>query len=323
MHIHNHYFYDKESCEFIPIEYNIYQQVVYNLSIWILTGITLASIGMIILSNFVGTPSELALSTENKILLERLEETKQSLTSLEQQLQELSQRDAEIYRSILGLDKEMDEEALLGVGGSNLYENYEIYSENAFEILSWTSQKIDELERQGNVQDLSLEEIKAQYNENRVALKNIPAIKPGSGILLSGFGMRRHPVLGYVRPHDGLDFRADIGSDVYATGDGEVIFAKRYGTFGRTLIIDHGFGYKTLYAHLSVYEDDIKVGAKVKRGQVIAKSGNTGLTEGPHLHYEVHFNDKPVDPLLYLFADISPEEYLLFKQIAESNNKSY
>jgi murein DD-endopeptidase MepM/ murein hydrolase activator NlpD len=297
--------------------------VVYNLSIWILTGITLASIGMIILSNFVGTPSELALSTENKILLERLEETKQSLTSLEQQLQELSQRDAEIYRSILGLDKEMDEEALLGVGGSNLYENYEIYSENAFEILSWTSQKIDELERQVNVQDLSLEEIKAQYNENRVALKNIPAIKPGSGILLSGFGMRRHPVLGYVRPHDGLDFRADIGSDVYATGDGEVIFAKRYGTFGRTLIIDHGFGYKTLYAHLSVYEDDIKVGAKVKRGQVIAKSGNTGLTEGPHLHYEVHFNDKPVDPLLYLFADISPEEYLLFKQIAESNNKSY
>lgn len=323
MHIHNHYFYDKESCEFIPIEYNIYQQVVYNLSIWILTGITLASIGMIILSNFVGTPSELALSTENKILLERLEETKQSLTSLEQQLQELSQRDAEIYRSILGLDKEMDEEALLGVGGSNLYENYEIYSENAFEILSWTSQKIDELERQVNVQDLSLEEIKAQYNENRVALKNIPAIKPGSGILLSGFGMRRHPVLGYVRPHGGLDFRADIGSDVYATGDGEVIFAKRYGTFGRTLIIDHGFGYKTLYAHLSVYEDDIKVGAKVKRGQVIAKSGNTGLTEGPHLHYEVHFNDKPVDPLLYLFADISPEEYLLFKQIAESNNKSY
>ena len=323
MHIHNHYFYDKESCEFIPIEYNIYQQVVYNLSIWILTGITLASIGMIILSNFVGTPSELALSTENKILLERLEETKQSLTSLEQQLQELSQRDAEIYRSILGLDKEMDEEALLGVGGSNLYENYEIYSENAFEILSWTSQKIDELERQVNVQDLSLEEIKAQYNENRVALKNIPAIKPGSGILLSGFGMRRHPVLGYVRPHDGLDFRADIGSDVYATGDGEVIFAKRYGTFGRTLIIDHGFGYKTLYAHLSVYEDDIKVGAKVKRGQVIAKSGNTGLTEGPHLHYEVHFNNKPVDPLLYLFADISPEEYLLFKQIAESNNKSY
>ena len=223
MHIHNHYFYDKESCEFIPIEYNIYQQVVYNLSIWILTGITLASIGMIILSNFVGTPSELALSTENKILLERLEETKQSLTSLDQQLQELSQRDAEIYRSILGLDKEMDEEALLGVGGSNLYENYEIYSENAFEILSWTSQKIDELERQVNVQDLSLEEIKAQYNENKVALKNIPAIKPGSGILLSGFGMRRHPVLGYVRPHDGLDFRADIGSDVYATGDGEVI----------------------------------------------------------------------------------------------------
>ena len=132
MHIHNHYFYDKESCEFIPIEYNIYQQVVYNLSIWILTGITLASIGMIILSNFVGTPSELALSTENKILLERLEETKQSLTSLDQQLQELSQRDAEIYRSILGLDKEMDEEALLGVGGSNLYENYEISSENAF-----------------------------------------------------------------------------------------------------------------------------------------------------------------------------------------------
>ena len=82
MHIHNHYFYDKETCEFIPIEYNIYPQVAYNLSIWILTGITLASIGMIVLSNFVGTPSELALTTENKILLEKLEETKQTITPI-------------------------------------------------------------------------------------------------------------------------------------------------------------------------------------------------------------------------------------------------
>ena len=323
MHINNHYFYDKERCEFIPIEYNIYQQVTYNLSIWILTGITLASIGMIVLSNFVGTPSELALTTENKILLEKLEETKQTITNLDQQLKDLSQRDAELYRSILGLEKSLDEEILLGIGGSNLFKEYEIYSENAAEILEWTSQKLDELERRINIQDLSLEEIKAQYNENKSALKHIPAIKPGGGILLSGFGMRRHPVLGYTRPHDGLDFRADIGSDVYATGDGEVILAKRRGTFGRTLIIDPGFGYKTLYAHLSAYEDYIKVGTKVKRGQVIAKTGNTGLTEGPHLHYEVHFNNKPVDPLTYLFADISPEEYLLFKQIAENNNKSY
>ena len=149
----------------------------------------LASIGMIVLSNFVGTPSELALTTENKILLEKLEETKQTITNLDQQLKDLSQRDAELYRSILGLEKSLDEEILLGIGGSNLFKEYEIYSENAAEILEWTSQKLDELERRINIQDLSLEEIKAQYNENKSALKHIPAIKPGGGILLSGFGI--------------------------------------------------------------------------------------------------------------------------------------
>ena len=96
--------------QFIPIEYNIYQQITYNLSIWILTGITLASIGMIVLSNFVGTPSEELLTTENKILLDKLEETKLTITNLDQQLKDLSQRDSELYRSISGLEKSLDED---------------------------------------------------------------------------------------------------------------------------------------------------------------------------------------------------------------------
>ena len=323
MQIHNHYFYDSEKCEFVPIEYNLYQQIAYNLSIWILTGITLAGIGLMVLSIYIGTPSELALKSENKALIQQLEVTQEKLLDLDQTLATISERDNAIYRSIMGLETLDEEESLLGVGGSNQYQNFEVYSENAASILEWTSSKLDEIERRINVQDVSLEEVKEKYNSHKEALSHIPAIKPGNGILLSGFGMREHPILGYVRPHDGLDFRADIGSPVYATGDGTIKLAKRYGNFGKTVIIDHGFGYETLYAHLSDYEEGIKVGTKVKRGQVIAKSGNSGLTEGPHIHYEVHLNGQAVDPLLYLFADISPEEYIMFKEIAETSQKSF
>ena len=322
MSLKNHYYYDESKCEFVPIEYKRREQLVYNLSIWIIAGVVIAGLGIIFLSNKIGSPSELALKAENETLFSQLEATKTALLDLDQKMEELALRDNEVYRSVLGLDQIPFEERLAGTGGTDPYEEYDVFNESTADLLRWTAEKVDNLERKIGIQSLSFEEIKNHYNNNRAELSHIPAIKPTSGVLLSGFGSRYHPILQYTRPHNGLDFRADIGSAIYATGDGVIRFAGRKGTLGRVIIIDHGFGYETLYAHLSAYETGIKAGTVIKRGQLIGKAGDSGLSQGPHLHYEIHLNGKPVDPILYLFADTSPEEYMMFQRISETNKNS-
>ncbi|HET8866240.1 MAG TPA: M23 family metallopeptidase [Gracilimonas sp.] len=322
MSLKNHYYYDEANCEFVPIEYNRIEQVIYNLSIWILSGVILTGIGIILLSNYVGTPAELALKAENEALFNQLETTRVALSGLDEQITEIAQKDNEVYRSVLGMEKISYEERQAGVGGSDPYSEFDVYTESTSELLKWTASKIDNLERRISIQQLSFEEIKSQYNVNKKKMGHIPAIKPTSGILLSGFGMRNHPILKYPRPHNGLDFRADIGDAILATGKGKIKYAGPQGTLGKIVIIDHGFGFETLYAHLSGFAKGIKIGATVERGQQIAMAGDSGLSEGPHLHYEVRFNNRPVDPLYYLFADTSPEEYALFKEISETNKNS-
>lgn len=322
MSLHNHYYYDEDSCEFIPIEYNKAEQIIYNLSIWILTGVFLSGLGIILLSNYVGTPAELALKAENEILYDQLESTKQAIVDIDNQLKSIAESDNEVYRSVLGLEEISADEREAGIGGAIAGDEFDVYNQSTADLLRWTSSKIDNLERRVSIQKLSFEELKQAYNTNKEKLQHLPAIKPTGGILLSSFGMREHPVLGYTRTHGGADFRADIGSSVYATADGTIKYVGLRGTLGRIIVIDHGYGYETLYAHLSSIPKDIKRGTEVTRGKLIAYSGNSGLTEGPHLHYEIHLNDQKVNPINYLFADISPEEYLLFQEIASKNTKS-
>ena len=145
---------------------------------------------------------------------------------------------------------------------------------------------------------------------------------PTNGTIISGFGIRFHPILKYRRLHAGLDISANTGDNIYATGDGVVKHAGREGTFGNLVIIDHGYGYETYYAHLSAIAKGIKPGVTVKRGDKIALAGQTGQAVGPHLHYEVLKNGKPIDPINFLFADTSPAQYLRYKKLAEKSTKS-
>ena len=322
MSIKNHYYYDETNCEFVPIEYNNLEQVVYNLSIWILSGVVLTGIGIILLSSYIGTPAELALKAENEVLYEQLESTKDALIDLDDQISAIAKKDNEMYRSVLGMDQISYEERQAGVGGSDPYNEFDVYNESTTELLKWTASKVDNLERRIGIQKLSFEEIKSQYNSNKEKMAHIPAIKPTAGILLSGYGVRYHPILKYNRRHNGLDFRADVGDPVFTTGNGKIRYAGRKGTLGLIVIVDHGFGYETLYAHLSGLAKGIRSGTEVERGQQIGMAGDSGLSEGPHLHYEVHFKNQPVDPIYYLFADTSPEEYAMFKEISETNKNS-
>ncbi|MEO1022318.1 MAG: M23 family metallopeptidase [Bacteroidota bacterium] len=322
MSLKNHYHYDEERCEFIPIEYKRAEQIVYNLSIWILTGVIMAGLGITFLSNTVGTPAELALKAENETLYQQLNDTRSSLDELGNELSRIAYRDNEMYRSILGMEKLSLEEREAGVGGTDMYEEFDIHSAPTADLLKWTSSKIDGLERKMSIQRMSFDELKTRYNQHSDKIKHIPAIKPTPGIMLSPFGLRLHPILEYEKQHNGADFRADLGAPIYSTADGTVTFTGRRGTLGRVVEIDHGYGYKTLYAHLSQFEKGIKKGTKVIRGQQIAKAGSSGLVESTGLHYEVHFNNQPVDPSYYIFADISLEEYLMFKEMSLANSKA-
>lgn len=318
----NHFYYDEEKCEFVRVTYEKRKKIVHTLSFWLINGIVLASMGIALLSHYVGTPAEIALKAENRALLDQLETTRSSILQLENQLGEISELDNEMYRSVLGMDPISEDERLAGTGGSDPYSHFDLYSEDTAEILRWTASRLDNLERRMGIQKMSFDEVKAFYNDNKEWLRNMPAIRPTNGIILSGYGMRTHPVLGYKRMHHGIDLRADIGTNVYATGDGVVKFAGRRGTYGNLLEIDHGNGYVTRYAHLSGFADGIRPGTRVNRGDLVALSGDTGVTQGPHLHYEVRLNGESLDPLNYLFADITPDEYQLYREIADSNPMS-
>lgn len=318
----NHYVYDDDQCRFVPVNYGRKERYLHTFSIWLISSVVFACAGLAALSQNIGSPAELALKAENIILASQLENTKTSILSLEDQVQTIAEMDNEMYRSVLGMDPIPDEKRQPGIGGADIYSEFDLYSEETADILKWTASRLDNLERRINVQQMSFHEIQAYYNNNQERLRHLPAIRPVNGILLSGYGMRMHPVFKYKRMHDGVDFRADIGTDLYATGDGVVKFAGRNGNYGNLLTIDHGFGLETRYAHLSGFADGVRVGSKVKRGQIVAYSGNTGLTNGPHLHYEVHLNGQSVDPLNYLFADVTPEEYLMYQEIARTNPNS-
>jgi len=195
------------------------------------------------------------------------------------------------------------EEKALGTGGMRA----QIHETNtAASLISISSQMIDRLMRQVELQSASYADILSKYEENQKLFAAIPAIKPIDGLRTSGFGMRFHPIYRIMKFHSGQDFHAPIGTPVYATGAGVVESIQYNAGYGNCVIIDHGFGLKTLYAHLSKVL--VKSGQVVKRGDKIALSGNSGISDAPHLHYEVIKDGVKVNPMSYIFDEISPTE---------------
>ena len=214
-----------------------------------------------------------------------------------------------------------------GIGGHDVYGEYDNYGETG-ELMTSLSQKIDLLRRQINVQSHSLDTILNMANDKETMLASIPSIKPvrsdqlSKGLrLLSGFGMRLHPVFKVMRMHNGIDFTARSGTPIQATGNGKVVKAGRVSGFGNRVVIDHGYGYETIYAHMS--QIDVKAGQEVTRGQQIGLVGSTGTSTAPHCHYEVHFQGRPVNPITFVMDGLSPEEYSALQEAASAVNQSF
>ena len=282
--------------------------------------------GIYALFNIVyDSPQERQLREEKDALLLQYELMGKRLEQMSTILADLENRDDNIYRSIFEAEPIPDNIRKAGIGGINRYKSLERFKDDA-EIVINTSKKLDRLAKQLYIQSKSFDEIIELAKQKEQMLAAIPAIQPVSNKdlkrMASGYGMRIDPHYKTPAFHAGMDFTAPTGTPIYATGDGTVIRADRASRgYGNHVRIDHGFGYTTLYAHMS--KTNVKVGSEVKRGEIIGYVGNTGKSVGPHLHYEVRKNDKPVNPINFYFSDLTPEEYDLMIQLSSQENQSF
>lgn len=318
----NFFRYDEQECRFVKVEYSTVDRVVHYLCMWILCGVVLGGVSIVGLATMAGSPAEVALKAENSELLRQLKTTDSKVEDMQSQVGQLAKWDRELYRSVLGLEPLSEGERQAGVGGADLFSGFDVFSEPAAEVLRSVNSGLEGIEHKLAVQRRSFEEILDAYSQNEARMAALPVIKPVQGMLISGFGMRAHPIYKMRRMHEGVDFKADRGEPVYATGDGTVRFSARQSGYGNFIRIDHGDGIESAYAHLSKFAEGIRAGKKVKRGDLIGYAGNTGLSEGPHLHYEIRIDGQPIDPLDYLAIDVNPEEYREFLRIAASNPNS-
>lgn len=270
------------------------------------------------------TPEVKSLRKENQQLLSQYNFLNSKLTQLETVLEELQVRDDNIYRVVLGKNPIPEDVRKAGFGGDNRYASLEQFSDA--EIVLNTSKKIDEISKQAYIQAKSYEEVLNIALKKDREMACTPAIMPIANKDLdhtsSGWGMRIHPIYKVKMFHWGIDFVAPKGTKVYATGDGIVkeTPSLRDG-HGKHVVIDHGFGYSTLYAHLSGF--NVKPGDKVKRGQVIGFIGSTGTSTAPHLHYEVNKDGRNVDPKHYFFKDLTPEQFAQLVARSSNNGQSF
>jgi len=285
----------------------------------LLPGLAVGLLGIFLVYQFIDSPKEALLRRENKQLLVHYELLNKQLGELDGVLADVRRRDDNIYRVILEADPLPESMRQAGVGGINRYGDLAGYANS--ELVIETTKRLDLLARQLVVESRSLDEVGALVLRKQEMLASIPAVQPIANDDLtqtaSGFGWRMHPIHKIMKFHAGMDFTAKPGVPIHSTGDGVVTYAE-YGTngYGMHVIVDHGFGYQTLYAHMSRME--VRKGQRVKRGDVLGLVGNTGLSVGPHLHYEVHKGSQPVDPANYYFNDLTPEEYARMVELSRN-----
>jgi len=237
------------------------------------------------------------------------------------QLNELIDQDDYNYRVILDLQPLGDAVREAGYGGAE-----PVYMEEVkgYQFISSTYKRFEKLRHQLDVEKQSFEELNNTIETKRTMWASRPAIQPIDNRdlvrLHTTYGLRFHPLLGYVRPHKGLDFTADRGTPVYATGDGQVLTSYYSNSYGNVIYLDHGFGFETRYAHLTRYI--VETGDSIKRGQIIGYVGNTGTSVSPHLHYEVLFKNEQINPMNFFQRDLNNEEYARLIKLVNPNNSS-
>jgi murein DD-endopeptidase MepM/ murein hydrolase activator NlpD len=318
------YYYDTETCKYERVKTKTSDVILNALGIFAFT--VMLAIGMMFLyTEFFPHPKLVVLEnriSEQKFYLNKLNRDFDQLNEI---LDGIEKRDDGIYRAVLGaepIDKSIRE---AGVGGSDRYVDIREKDVLDKEMVIDLYEKVDKLRRQIYIESKSQDELVKLADNKEKLFAAIPAIQPISNkqlrALASGFGLRTHPIYKVRKMHSGIDFAASIGTPIYATADGKVVTVDvKFSGYGKLVEVDHGFGYRTRYAHM--HEFAVRPGQSVKRGDLIGYVGNTGLSTAPHLHYEVLINGAQVDPVHYFYNDLSAGEYEKILELASIENQS-
>jgi len=317
------YYYDTETCKYERIKVSKWDIFLNSLGIFTLSLVLAVSI-LFVSSNYFESPQVSMLKKENNELLLYYNDMQKDLTQMENMIGALQERDDNIYRVIFEADPIPSTVRQAGVGGTDRYRDLreeKIVREN---LVISTYENIDKLKKQMYIQTKSYDDILQMAKNKSEMLAAIPSIQPISNKdlkrLASGYGVRMHPILKVKRMHMGCDFSAPRGTPIFSTGDGKVVKARFYKTSGNMITIDHGYGYRTKYFHLSRYA--VKEGQKVKRGDIIGYVGNTGMSKAPHCHYEIWKDKKHINPVNYFYNDVTDEEFDKLLELASRENES-
>jgi hypothetical protein len=286
--------------------------------------VIIAVIYWVIFASFFDSPKEKALEREVDQLTIQYGLIHREMANVENVLEDLQKTDDNLYRTIFEAEPIPSTLREGGVGGVNRYKALEGY--NNSNLVIETANRLDKIRKRIYIQSKSFDDLIELAKNKEEMLRSVPAIIPISNKDLtrtaSGFGLRIHPIYKIIKFHYGMDFTAPAGTDVYATGNGVIVavLSSKRG-LGNHIILDHGFGYTSIYAHLSGF--NVRVGQKVQRGDVIGYVGSTGTSVANHLHYEIKLNGVNIDPVNYYFEDLSSEEYVRMIEIASKTGQSF
>ncbi|MBI1267966.1 MAG: peptidoglycan DD-metalloendopeptidase family protein [Cryomorphaceae bacterium] len=290
--------------------------------IGIIAVVSFASIA--VFNSFFESPIERDQKREIAFLEEQLNDMNKDVSQMQKVIHDLALRDDDIYRSIFGAAPYPQHLRTAGIGGIDREKNLRGYYHS--DALIETKRMISQLQRKVVAQSKSYEELIELARSKEAMLSSIPAIQPVRNEdltrMASGYGMRIHPIYKVPKMHTGMDFTAPEGTEIFASGDGVVIETdNKFNGYGTHVIIKHGYGYETLYAHMS--KVNVRLGQKVKRGEVIGYVGNTGTSVGAHLHYEVIKNGEKVNPAYFYFNDLTPEQFEKLLEQSSIGNQSF
>lgn len=317
------YYYDKKSLSYKRIE-KTWKHRLKNISVFMFASTFFGLIMVFAAFNFFDSPKEKMLKRELDKLKLQYELMDKSLNQISAVLENIKDRDDNIYRVIFEAEPIPNSIRKAGIGGVNRYKDLEGYDNT--EILVSTVKKIDQISKQLYIQSKSFDEVIEMAQRKSDMMASIPAIQPVKNNELkriaSGYGRRIDPYYKKLKFHYGVDFSAPKGTPIYATGDGVVAKTKRSKRgFGNHVVIDHGYGYESLYAHMTKYT--VRNGQKVRRGDIIGYVGSSGKSTAPHLHYEVHKDGKKINPAYYFHNDLSPEEFDRMLELSSQENQSF
>ena len=292
---------------------------------YLATGIVFATITIILSRQFLPSPSEKKQNRELEVLKLQYELLDTKMNLAEKVLYDLEDRDDNIYRAIFESEPLPKTIRYGGSGGSDKYSVFDVF-DNA-DLLKSSTEKLDKITKQIYIQSKSFDEVVKLSKNKEKLLASIPAIMPINHkdlfhTISSNFGWRTHPIYKTQQFHPGMDFAYPQGTPIYASGDGLIETADDMAQgYGNHVVINHGFGYQTLYGHMSKIA--VHANQKVNRGQLIGYVGSTGLSTGPHLHYEVIKNGEKVNPINYYYNDLSPQEYQLLIDGSKKSTQSF